>query len=581
MDFIRYYKLEENLMGYTLVLYLDMGLTEFSDEFGSNNEENRDRLIEDIIKRFPNLRINTIRLMVGTMVVATITLQSPNHNFATSARRSFNMSYAYFETSHNLISTIRSTGDVLDVISPTYFDLNPDGSLLITKYFDPSIIKTMQQNGLRVVPFLGNHWDRDVGRAALKNRKLLISQIASTVSKYGLDGIHIDMENLTVEDRDEFVLFIKELREAIPKVKEVSVAVAANPKGYTTGWHGSYDYAKLAQYADYLMIMSYDEHYQGGDSGPVASVQFVEDSIKYALKYVPPSKVVMGLPFFGRYWNHDGSIKGQGTNLIKINELIKKYKGTVFYDQISKSPKAIVNITENEPGFPKGKYIIWYENEDSILGKLQLIDKYNIKGAGSWSLHQATQNIWDVYNKWSKGSGIFIDVEKGWAQGAILAVNEKGWMIGTRDFYFEPDRPLTRAQAASLLVRALNLKMTNAYIPYFEDIPYNHWAKNDIDMAVQNGLMQGYRNQTFAPDTGITREEMAVLLSRILDISPNHNIKNPYKDIKEDRWSYPYVMAISQAEIFEGFEDRTFRPQEKITRAQMAVLLDKIQYKLP
>lgn len=581
MDFIRYYKLEENLMGYTLVLYLDMGLTEFSDEFGSNNEENRDRLIEDIIKKFPHLRINTIRLMVGTMVVATITLQSPNHNFATSARRSFNMSYAYFETSHNLISTIRSTGDVLDVISPTYFDLNPDGSLLITKYFDPSIIKTMQQNGLRVVPFLGNHWDRDVGRAALKNRKLLISQIASTVSKYSLDGIHIDMENLTVEDRDEFVLFIKELREAIPKVKEVSVAVAANPKGYTTGWHGSYDYAKLAQYADYLMIMSYDEHYQGGDSGPVASVQFVEDSIKYALKYVPPSKVVMGLPFFGRYWNHDGSIKGQGTNLIKINELIKKYKGTVFYDQISKSPKAIVNITENEPGFPKGKYIIWYENEDSILGKLQLIDKYNIKGAGSWSLHQATQNIWDVYNKWSKGSGIFIDVEKGWAQGAILAVNEKGWMIGTRDFYFEPDRPLTRAQAASLLVRALNLNMTNAYIPYFEDIPYNHWAKNDIDMAVQNGLMQGYRNQTFAPDTGITREEMAVLLSRILDISPNHNIKNPYKDIKEDRWSYPYVMTISQAEIFEGFEDRTFRPQEKITRAQMAVLLDKIQYKLP
>lgn len=47
--------------------------------------------------------------------------------------------------------------------------------------------------------------------------------------------------------------------------------MAANPKGWTTGWHGSYDYKSLAEYADYLMIMAYDESWNGSSEGPVAS----------------------------------------------------------------------------------------------------------------------------------------------------------------------------------------------------------------------------------------------------------------------------------------------------------------------
>lgn len=74
------------------------------------------------------------------------------------------------------------------------------------------------------------------------------------------------------------------------------------PKGWNTGWHGSYDYSALSKYADYLMIMAYDEHYQGSPAGPVAGMEFVEESIKYALKHVPKEKIVLGVPFFGRVW---------------------------------------------------------------------------------------------------------------------------------------------------------------------------------------------------------------------------------------------------------------------------------------
>lgn len=588
MEFIKSFKLEENNGGYILVLYLDLGLTEFADEFGNNKEDqikSLDKFIEDFIKNnFPDIKINSVKLMVGTMVVATITLQS-SMGFAEGilpkAKPVFNMTYSYFETGNDLIQTLSNTGEILDVVSPTYFDLTSDGHLKITPQFDPYTIRQMQNRNYRVVPFLSNHWNRDVGRAALQNRDVLVSEIVNIINHYNLDGINVDIENVTVEDRENLTLFVKALRDSLPKEKEVSIAVAANPRGYTGGYYGSFDYTKLAQHADYLMIMSYDEHYETGDPGPVSSVGFVEESIRYALKNAPPSKIVVGLPFYGRYWKSDGSIRGKGISLIRINELIRKYNGTVSFDTYSKSPMATIYITGYEKDIPTGTYTIWFENEESILHKLNLIEKYNLKGAGSWSLHQATQTIWDVYNQWANSSRIFVDVGEGWAKGPILSVSERGWMIGTRDFYFEPNKPLTRAQAATLLVRILELGRTNANMPYFRDVPTNHWAKTDIEIAAQHGLMNGKGNQSFAPDEFMTREEMSTLLARLLKISPSNNKNTIFRDIEPNRWSYPFIVAMTERKIFEGFEDKTFRPTEKVTRAQMAALLERIKDIIP
>lgn len=589
MELIRNYKLVKENNEYTLILYLDIGLTEFANEFGTNEEEqnkNLNKFIREFIKsNFSDIRINSVKLMVGSVVIATLTMQSitgATEKMGSSAKSNFHMTYAYFETGNALIETLNKTGEILDVVSPSYFDLNSDGSLKLTPQFDANTIKLMQKGNFRVVPFLSNHWDRAVGRAALKSRKALVKEIVQVIKEYNLDGINVDIENITHEDRDDFTQFIKELRESLPKDKELSIAVAANPKGYTTGWHGAYDNEKLAQYADYIMIMTYDEHYDGGNPGPVSSIQFVEESIKHELKNIPSSKIVLGLPFFGRYWKDDGSIKGKGISLIKVNELVKKYNGTITFDDYTKSPKATINITGYEAGMPKGKYTIWFENEESILNKLGLIDKYNIKGAGSWSLHQATQNIWNVYNYWSDGSKFFIDVEEGWAKAPILSISERGWMIGTKDFYFEPNQPLTRAQAATLLVRVMELKNTGNNLPKFTDVSNSHWAKSDIEIVALHGIMNGKGNQRFGPDEFLTREEMATLLTRLLQISPSEGKKNnPFRDINSTQWSYPFVMAAAEEEIFEGYEDNTFRPKDKVTRAQMAALLDRIKDVLP
>ena len=158
--------------------------------------------------------------------------------------------------------------------------------------------------------------------------------------------------------------------------------LSLQPERINKGWQASYDYAALSNYSDYLMLMAYDEHYNGGGAGPVASIGFVEDSIKYALERVPSEKIVLGIPFFGRIWRNGGGIVGQGASLKDIEALIARYRGQVSFDYAYYSPKAVITIkTTDEKPYIYGKrldagtYTIWYENEQSIKQKLRLVQK--------------------------------------------------------------------------------------------------------------------------------------------------------------------------------------------------------------
>lgn len=322
-----------------------------------------------------------------------------------TASEVINLGYMYFGNTKQYISTVNSTGHTVNIVSPTYFDINPDGTLKLTYQVDPNFINTMHRQGIRVVPFLSNHWNRDVGRAMLQNKELAARQIADAVARYNLDGVNVDIENITEADRANYTEFVRLLRSMIPNTKEVSVAVAANPNGWNTGWHGSYDYKSLAKYADYLMIMTYDESYTGGPAGPVASTSWVEKSIQYAINQnVPRDKIVIGIAQYGRYWMSGQSTGGYGISNTQVESMIAKYNGVVEFDPISKSPKVTIIIKAGDPKtvvsettLGAGTYTIWYENEESIRYKLELISKYNIRGVGNWSLGQETTNVWNTY----------------------------------------------------------------------------------------------------------------------------------------------------------------------------------------
>lgn len=408
MDLFQNYRVVQEDGSLHLILYLNKDTTEFSEEFGlpkAVDVESLHKAVNHFVKeKLPDLEVKTVKVMVGSILVTSFAL-SP---IKTEAATDFNMGYLYFGSTNTFINSVDRTQGVINVTAPSYFDINPDGSLNVNSKFDTYFISEMHKRNVKVVPFFSNHWDRALGRTALQNREDLSTQIAQVVEKYNLDGVNIDIENVTDVDRDNYTDFVRLLRQKIPANKEVSVAVAANPNGWTKGWHGSYDYQKLAQYADYLMIMAYDESYPGGPAGPVASISFAERSIQYALsKGVPRDKIVLGLPHYGRYWMEGATTGGGGITIPQVESMLNKYDSKVEYDQFSQSPKATVVIKPGDPStvitgktLSPGIYTIWYENEESIKAKTDLVDKYKIKGTGSWSLGQEDASIWYQFKNW-------------------------------------------------------------------------------------------------------------------------------------------------------------------------------------
>jgi len=302
------------------------------------------------------------------------------------------------------VELVDRTNGAINQVSPTCLDLTIKGNLMVTSALTHEFVDAMHERGIIVTPFLSNHWARNKGKAALKNMEKLTNQIAKTVMEYNLDGINVDIENLTSKEKDDFTEFVKLLREKLPEGKLLSVSVAANPEGKDTGWQGSYDYEKLGEYSDYLFVMAYDEHSQGGACGPVASLEFVENSIKYALQYVSKDKIVLGIPLYGRYWKDGEDYGGEAVVIGAVPSLISKNKGVVRYDEAI--GEASVKFSINNPKIKSkingvtlenGNYTIWYQTEASIKAKLNLVNKYDLLGAGVWALGQEKVDVWEYY----------------------------------------------------------------------------------------------------------------------------------------------------------------------------------------
>ncbi len=426
----QYYLKARNDQNYDLIILIRRQEAEFGLDFFSGRSDfgAYERFVQYLTEQNKRVKIKTIQIFISGLLVAVIPFSTAaiaaaesRHFFsitdsvlyaADEAIRSdtkFNMTYLYGGTVSQQIEQVEAVGS-FQTVSPGYFNIDAQGNLSLNAV-NTTLIDRMHKQNIKVVPFLSNHWDRSAGERALDNPQRLAAQIVDAIEQYNLDGVNVDIENVTARYRDAYTELVRLLRESLPAEKEVSVAVAANPNGWTAGWHGSYDYAALAKYADYLMIMAYDEHWETGSPGPVASITFAQRSIEYALKYAPAEKLVLGIPFYGRVWSEDGNFNGNGVSIRTLEKLLDEYDAEITYSETEQSPKAEFTVhpgdkvySINGKKLTPGKYTVWFEDERSLESKIQLIHQYDIKGLGSWTLTQATDSVLGQLTGWLQGA---------------------------------------------------------------------------------------------------------------------------------------------------------------------------------
>ena len=122
------------------------------------------------------------------------------------------------------------------------------------------------------------------------------------------------------------------------------------------------------------------------------------------------------------------------------------------------------------------------------------------------------------------------------------------------------------------------------FVPAFTDIT-GHWAADNILFAASRGLLSGTSDTTFSPDTGMTRGMFVTALGRLAGINPDSYQTGKFTDVKADAYYAPYVNWAAQAGIVEGVTATTFAPDTNINREQMAVIMKnyaaKLGYDLP
>ncbi|WP_438351673.1 S-layer homology domain-containing protein [Paenibacillus sp. FA6] len=173
----------------------------------------------------------------------------------------------------------------------------------------------------------------------------------------------------------------------------------------------------------------------------------------------------------------------------------------------------------------------------------------------------------------------FNDIGGHWAKSEIELLASKLVIKGMTDTTYKPDNSMTRAEIASLLVRALGLKeQTTAQ---FTDVASNQWYAGAVGAAVKAGLVTGVGNELFDPNANITREEMVVMISRALhmadkDVAVDVPLLLKFNDHKKiSNWAEEQVSQVLKAGIINGNTVNTFAPKDDVTRAEAAVMLQR------
>ena len=108
----------------------------------------------------------------------------------------------------------------------------------------------------------------------------------------------------------------------------------------------------------------------------------------------------------------------------------------------------------------------------------------------------------------------------------------------------------------------------------FKDIE-NHWSREAVELMASKHIINGIDEENFMPDKKIKRAEFVALLSRLLDLKNNNQVKS-FEDVSADAWYYDAVMAAYEAGIINGIDDNNFGPDSDITRQQMAAIIGRV-----
>lgn len=297
-------------------------------------------------------------------------------------------------TANSGLDQVLSDAEGITVISPTWFRIaDNDGGLSDIGSLD--YVKKCHDKGVQVWALFSNFENKNVDTTSVLNttssRDNLVNNMIAKAIAYNLDGINVDFEQVSTDAKDGYVEFIKEL--SIKCENNDLILSVDNYPPTASSLH--YNRKIQAQYADYLIVMAYDEHYAGsGEAGSNASISFVKKAVSDSLKEVPKSQLILGMPFYSRIWTtKDGTLSTETIAMKNISSYIKSHNAQESWqDDLGQN-----YVEFSEDGATKQ---LWVEDEKSLALKLGVMKDNDLAGGAFWKEGLESDSIWEIIGKY-------------------------------------------------------------------------------------------------------------------------------------------------------------------------------------
>ncbi|SET01308.1 spore germination protein [Oceanobacillus limi] len=268
-------------------------------------------------------------------------------------------------------------------LSPFVHSFHRDGSL--TEVQGIPMLEAGNANQVSplfvITNFREQTFDSDLAATLLRNTQLqetLLTNILKIMKEKNYAGLTIDFEYVYPEDRENYSIFLRRARERLhPDGFTLSTSLAPKEREDQKGLlYEAHDYPVHGEIVDFVILMTYEWGWAGGEPWPIAPINKMRDVLDYAITAIPSNKIMLGIPLYGRDWKipwEEGTIAQMVSPMEAINTAAK-INVAIQYHEVYQSP---YYHYVDEGG---QEHEVWFEDAKSMQAKYDLIKAYGLRG---------------------------------------------------------------------------------------------------------------------------------------------------------------------------------------------------------
>lgn len=310
------------------------------------------------------------------------------------------------EATKKAYASLSKHASAIDVLISQAYQVDENG--VVEGFIDPDVLKFAQQHATKLMALITNeNFDRDKVHLFLNHpqaQDMALQSIVTACQQNHLYGVQFDFEDVLITDRNALTQFFLKASQFLHH-ENLVVSFAVSPtltdgvqpslffQKIYTNWEGAFDFKALAETADFVTIMAYDQHASVTTPGPTAGINWVEATIKYALQMMPAKKISLGIPAYSTYWYTGRSPENKISmqmDMVAYDQaeyILQKYHGNLQWrhdDQVNFSMFSRNFLNE----------FLFLEDVDSFKAKLAMAQKYHLHGISVYSLGFEDPRIW-------------------------------------------------------------------------------------------------------------------------------------------------------------------------------------------